>query len=112
MLGGCVCMLGGCVLMPGGCVCVCVRVWYPWCRYLPNPKHTSPRAMEMLVFLGRLMGMSLRHKSTLPFLFPSIVWKPLVGVPLTSQDMMQVGAQLLRDVPVSTWSMEGGLVCV
>jgi hypothetical protein len=65
------------------------------CSYLPNPKHTSPRAMEMLVFLGRLMGMSLRHKSSLPFVFPSIVWKPLVGVPLSSEDMMQVGGAFI-----------------
>ena len=58
--------------------------------YVPNPKHTSPRAMEMLVFLGRLMGLSLRHKSSLPFYFPSIVWKPLVGVPLAAEDLYQV----------------------
>ena len=58
--------------------------------FVPNPKHTSPRSMEMLVFLGRLMGLSLRHKSSLPFHFPSLVWKPIVGLPLDAEDLFQV----------------------
>ena len=42
--------------------------------YLPNPAHAgSPLAANMLEFLGRLMGASLRLKMCLPFAFPSIV---------------------------------------
>ncbi len=58
--------------------------------FLPNPKHTSPRAMEMLAFLGRLMGLSLRHKSALPFMLPSLVWKPLVGDVVGHEDLLHV----------------------
>ena len=30
--------------------------------FVPNPKHTSARAMEMFEFVGKLMGISVRHK--------------------------------------------------
>jgi hypothetical protein len=33
----------------------------------------------MLEFVGRLMGISLRTRAFLPFAFPSLVWKALVG---------------------------------
>ena len=42
-------------------------------KYLPNPKHTSPRTLGMYEFVGKLMGMSLRLKLCLPFEFPSFV---------------------------------------
>lgn len=47
--------------------------------FLPNSALETPRALEMLEFLGRFMGMSLRHESCLPFEFPSLVWKRLQG---------------------------------
>ena len=42
-------------------------------KYLPNPRHVSPRAMAMFELVGRIMGCSLRLKMCLPFHFPSIV---------------------------------------
>jgi hypothetical protein len=47
--------------------------------YVPNPSMVSPLALSMFEFLGRFMGMSLRSKACLPFAFPSIVWKCIVG---------------------------------
>jgi hypothetical protein len=58
--------------------------------YLPNPVHTSSTALEMLVFAGRLMGMSLRFKATLPFMFPSLVWKLLAGSTPTHEDLVAI----------------------
>lgn len=55
--------------------------------YVPNPRHKTPLAIEMLEFVGVLMGMSLRFKASLPFMCPSIMWKPLVGQPLTEDDI-------------------------
>ena len=48
--------------------------------YLPNPVHArNPRALSMLEFLGKLMGLSLRTKACLPFAFPSLVWRAVAG---------------------------------
>ena len=44
--------------------------------------------MDMLEFVGRLAGMSLRFKASLPFLFPSIIWKQLCGQRVDEEDLM------------------------
>ena len=59
-------------------------------KYLPNPRHTSPRAMKMLEFLGKLIGVSMRQALFLPFAFPSLIWKQLVGEPVTLEDVRLV----------------------
>lgn len=56
-------------------------------KFVPNPQHTGPLAMQMFEFLGRLMGASLRAKLSLPFEFPSIVWKKLIGEELVIEDL-------------------------
>jgi hypothetical protein len=58
--------------------------------YLPNASATSPLAMEMFVFMGRLMGMSLRFKATLPFMFPSLVWRLISGSVATHEDLLEI----------------------
>ena len=35
--------------------------------YIPNPRHVSPLAIAMFEFVGKLMGLSLRYKQSLPF---------------------------------------------
>jgi hypothetical protein len=59
-------------------------------KYLPNPRHTSPRALLMFEFLGKLVGVSMRQKLYLPFALPSIVWKQLVGEAVTMDDVRAV----------------------
>jgi hypothetical protein len=59
-------------------------------KYVPNPKHTSPLALEMFEFIGKLMATSIRAKLCLPFAFPPLVWKKLVGEEVTSMDLMEV----------------------
>ncbi len=36
-------------------------------KYVPNPRHTSPLAVSMFEFVGKLIGIVLRHKFYLPF---------------------------------------------
>ncbi|CAI5744110.1 unnamed protein product [Peronospora destructor] len=55
--------------------------------YLPNPKCTSPVATQMFVFVGQLLGISLRTRGDFPFKLPSLVWKQLLGHPLTRADL-------------------------
>jgi hypothetical protein len=68
-------------------------------KYIPNPKATSPLAIQMFEFVGKLMGVSLRTKATLPFNFPSLVWKGCVGSNIEVSDIEnidQVLTQTLR----------------
>ena len=48
-------------------------------KFVPNPLRTSPLALEMYVFVGKLLGISMRHAAFLPFELAPIVWKLLVG---------------------------------
>jgi len=44
----------------------------------------------MFEFIGKLMGVSLRVKLCLPFEFPSIIWKQIVGDTPTAEDLMAI----------------------
>ena len=63
-------------------------------KYLPNPRYASghPRALPMYDFLGKLMGMSLRLKLVLAFEMPPIIWKALVGQPISWADLRAIDA--------------------
>lgn len=57
-------------------------------KWLPNPsigdESTSAELqVEMLGFLGRLMGVAVRSHQPLDLDLPSIVWKQLVRAPIT-----------------------------
>jgi hypothetical protein len=59
-------------------------------KYIPNSRSTSPLAIQMFEFVGKLMGHSLRTKATLPFNFPSFVWKGVVGQPIEDSDLSAI----------------------
>lgn len=61
-------------------------------KYLPNPRHSSPRMLDMFGFLGKLVGVSMRQRLYLPFSLPSLIWKHFVGEPVTLEDVRQVCA--------------------
>ena len=48
----------------------------------------------MYQFVGVWMGISFRTKANLPFMFPSIVWKPLVGIDLKFDDLTSIDIEL------------------
>lgn len=64
--------------------------------YLPNPKCTSPVAVQMYEFVGKLLGISLRTHGDFPFAFPSLVWKQLVRQPLVRADLESTDAMLVQ----------------
>jgi hypothetical protein len=55
-------------------------------KFVPNPLHSGMLEIHMFEFIGRLMGTSLRVKLCLPFEFPSVIWKLLVGDDLIEED--------------------------
>jgi len=66
-------------------------------KFLPNPHlATCPLALDMFEFVGKLMGMSLRANLCLPFHFPSLVWKRLLGQELSRSDMEAVDTLTCR----------------
>lgn len=67
-------------------------------KYLPNPAHTGIIEIQMLEFIGRLMGGSMRAKLCLPFEFPPIVWKRLVGDEINDEDLLSFDAITYRQI--------------
>ena len=65
-------------------------------KFVPNPQHSDSLTMQMFEFIGKLMGMSLRVKLCLPFEFPSIIWKKLVGEEVCLDDLMAMDAITCR----------------
>lgn len=63
---------------------------------MPHPGQRSPLALSMLEFLGKLMGLSLRTKACLPFSFPSIVWKGLLGERPAFDDLVATDAMFAQ----------------
>lgn len=64
--------------------------------YLPNPKCTSPVAIQMYEFVGKLLGISLRTHGDFPFAFPSLVWKQLLHQPLDESDLEGTDAMFVQ----------------
>lgn len=64
--------------------------------FIPNPRHTSTRGLAMFEFTGKLMGISMRQKADLPFMFPPLLWKLLVGQPATAQDLQDIDTMVGR----------------
>jgi E3 ubiquitin-protein ligase HERC2 len=68
-------------------------------KCLPNHRlFADPLALQMLEFVGKLMGMSLRAKLTLPFSFPSLVWKLLLGEEATIEDLRDVDSMAASQI--------------
>lgn len=62
-------------------------------KFVPNPHHSSsPLALSMFEFIGKLLAMSVRTKLCLPFEFPPIVWKKLVGEAVGLEDLVAIDA--------------------
>jgi len=59
-------------------------------KFIPNPSRKSADFLGMYNFVGKLLGIALRSKNTLSLNFPSIVWKPLVGLPPTFADLRSI----------------------
>ena len=81
-------------------LCLCPnaqhQVYMNMDKYVPNPSQSGPMAMSMFEFVGKLMGLSLRAKLALPFEFPSLLWRQVVGETVSIVDLMAVDALTSR----------------
>ncbi|KAF0720309.1 Aste57867_398 [Aphanomyces stellatus] len=64
--------------------------------YLPNSKCTSPVAIQMFEFVGKLLGISLRTKGDFPFAFSPLVWKIILRQLLEKADLEGTDALLVQ----------------
>jgi hypothetical protein len=64
-------------------------------KWLPNPSAKSSLHLSMFAFVGKLMGISIRGGHVLNLDLPSIVWKPLVGLDITRQDLEKVDSLVI-----------------
>ncbi|RYH27830.1 hypothetical protein EON65_13005 [archaeon] len=55
--------------------------------FMLNPTITSDLKMDLVVFMGQLIGIAIRSRITLDLAFPSFVWKVLVGESLVEKDL-------------------------
>jgi len=69
-------------------------------KFVPNPKQTSPMSLEMFEFLGKLIGISMRHKLYLVFEFPAIIWKQLVGQTVAERDFEDIDDSTAQSIRV------------
>jgi hypothetical protein len=67
-------------------------------KWVPNPGARSPLELEMLEFLGRLMGLAIRTRQCLDLNLPSIVWKQLVGSPRCREDLEHIDMMLVQSM--------------
>lgn len=58
-----------------------------------NPAATSDDDIILFKFLGILFGVAVRTKKPLDLHLAPLVWKQLVGIPLTPDDIEEVGGQ-------------------
>lgn len=77
-------------------------------KYVPNPQHAGSKLVrEMFEFMGRLMALSVRTKLYLPFEFPPIIWKKIVGEEVGVEDFMSMDAIACKQVEsVRAWDIE------
>ena len=59
-------------------------------RFLLNPSLTGTEHVNMFKFLGILLGVAMRTKKPLDLHLAPYVWKQLVGVTLTLEDLEEV----------------------
>ena len=59
-------------------------------RYLLNPWANSEEQLQLFKFLGILFGVAVRTKKPLDLHLAPCVWKQLVGMPLTIEDLEEV----------------------
>ena len=60
-------------------------------RFLLNPSLTSSEHANLFKFLGILLGVAMRTKKPLDLHLAPYVWKQLVGIALTMEDLEEVG---------------------
>ena len=66
--------------------------------FILNPSANSPLHLNMLRFLGILMGVAIRTGSPIQLNVAPPIWKQLVGLPLTINDLSEVDSDYVQSL--------------
>lgn len=66
--------------------------------YVPNPRHTSPPALQRFEFLGKLMGAAIRLQQYLPLHIAPLVWRALLGNALGEGDVEEIDSTFIAHI--------------
>jgi hypothetical protein len=67
-------------------------------KWVLNPSACSRTEMEMLAFVGKLMGIAIRSKEYLALNIPSIIWKLIAGDTPTIEDLEAVDVSIVNSL--------------
>lgn len=67
-------------------------------KWILNPGATSRQELEMLAFVGKLMGIAIRSKEYLALNIPSLIWKLLVGEAPTLDDLEAIDYSAVKSL--------------
>ena len=70
-------------------------------EFIPNPHSTTALSIEMYEFLGKMIGVMIRTKNTVPLNLADLFWKRLVGMDITVNDIKNIDQEFIS---VGTWS--------
>lgn len=76
-------------------------------KFVVDPSVSSTVQMEMLRFLGMMMGASIRSKVYMAISLPSLFWKKLSRLPVDKEDLMivdKLAVKYLEDIANCTKS--------
>lgn len=79
-------------------------------KFVPNPGRCSkPLHVSMLVFVGKMIGIAMRTNAALPFHFPPMVYKRLLGHPVGRTDLKAIDKFLVDKLGEGGRSGGGGV---
>mmetsp|Transcript_9826 Transcript_9826/g.22480 ORF Transcript_9826/g.22480 Transcript_9826/m.22480 type:complete len:829 (+) Transcript_9826:2263-4749(+) len=67
-------------------------------KYVPNPNKRRPLHLQLYGFVGKLLGLALRSGAALPFHFPPLVYKRLLGQPVGRTDLKLIDKFLVEQL--------------
>jgi len=66
-------------------------------KYVPNPSKLRPLHVDMFCFVGKLMGIAMRSGAALPFHFPPLFYRRILGLPVREKKKRRLQEiQMLR----------------
>lgn len=68
--------------------------------FIPNPRSTTTLCIQMYEFLGKMIGVMIRTRNTVPLNLADLFWKRLVGIDITVNDIQNIDQEFIS---VESW---------
>jgi len=75
--------------------------------FMPNRKSdVNPDHLSYFRFVGRLIGMAIYHEYHLDIRFPSFIYKEILGLPMTKEDLQYLDPEFHKNL---NWILENNI---